>query len=347
MKILHTADIHLVKDNEKRLAVLNYLLQKANELKVEYFIIAGDLFESDADATILRSTIKKIFDTASNKFLIIPGNHDVNSFNAHYDYGANVIQMTERPFGIIELDDLIVCGIPYHNNKFSECIKNIPESCDILICHGTLYDKSFIIQLLDEEEIEYMPIFPQNLENIARYIALGHIHSKSFYKEYKNTKVVYPGSPITLNTKCTEPRCFFYIEIDKTKIKIEKKEITISQYWQTKNFFVFPGVEEKILQEIEIYLKNINKENIMPNIIIQGFIEIGDKNFSDKIFTLKENYRKGFSGFNLNTDRIQSWDRIIQNQMVRRFVDKTDGLSNEVRMKIFEMIFPIFSKIIK
>ena len=47
MKFLHTADLHLKKDEEKRTEILKWLIKKADELNVDYFIIAGDLFESN------------------------------------------------------------------------------------------------------------------------------------------------------------------------------------------------------------------------------------------------------------------------------------------------------------
>jgi DNA repair exonuclease SbcCD nuclease subunit len=207
MKFLHTADLHIKKGEKNRIEILQWLINKAEAMQVDFFIIAGDLFESDTDAIILRQEIKSIFRASSCKFLIIPGNHDLKSYSHDYDYGDNVIQLIETPFEIIELNNLKVCGVPYQNKRFSECIKNIPENIDILTAHGTLYDESFIFSMLDDKETKYMPIYPANLENIARYVAMGHLHSKSIEKRYKNTHVVYPGSPIALDTKCIDKSC--------------------------------------------------------------------------------------------------------------------------------------------
>ena len=92
MKFLHTADIHLKKNDQKRLQIFKWLIEKADQKKIDYFIIAGDLFDSDTDATELRPSLKKIFDRAKTQFLVIPGNHDTGSFGEEYDYGQNVIQ---------------------------------------------------------------------------------------------------------------------------------------------------------------------------------------------------------------------------------------------------------------
>jgi len=346
MNFLHTADLHLKKGEEKRTNVLKWLIKKADELNVDYFIIAGDLFESDTDATILRPELKKIFNSANTIFLIIPGNHDAESFSHDYDYGKNVIQLTQMPFEIIELNGLTICGIPYQNKKFSECVKNIPGEIDILIAHGTLYDSSFIFSMLDDKETEYMPVYPTNLENLARYIAMGHLHSRSIEKDYKNTKVTYPGSPIALDTKCEDKRYFYLINIDKKNLELERIMIDISPYWLRKELFVFPGNEEKILNEIESHLANLDVTNIMPNIIINGFIGEKDKDFKNKIDEIDKKFTKKFENMKITID-VQSWDHIIQNRMVKNFVQKTMELDNSLRIKVFEIAFPIFSDILK
>lgn len=346
MKILHTADIHIRKGDTKWIDVLKWLIDKGTALEIDYFIIAGDLFESDADASVLRSEIKEFFEKAKAKFLIIPGNHDAKSFSHDYDYGKNVIQLTKTPFEIIELDGLTVCGIPYQNKKFSECVKNIPGEIDILIAHGTLYDASFIFSVLDDKETEYMPVYPANLENLARYIAMGHLHSRSIEKNYKNTKVVYPGSPIALDTKCEDKRYFYLINIDKENLKIERIKVDISPYWLRKELFVFPGNEQEILNEIESHLAGLDVVNIMPNIIIHGFIGEKDKDFKNKIDEIDKKFAGKFENMK-TTINIQSWDHIIQNRMVKNFVQKTMELDNRLRIKVFEITFPIFSDILK
>ena len=260
MRFLHTADIHLKKDDKKRLQILEWIIEKTDHEKIDYLIIAGDLFDSDTDANELRPLIKKIFDQAKTKILIIPGNHDKKSFGDDHDYGQNVIQLFKKPFEILEKQNITICAIPYQNKRFSECIKNLPPKIDLLIGHGTLYDESFIFSMLDDEETVYMPIFPGNLENIARYVALGHLHARTIEQKYGKTHVVYPGSPIAIDTKCIEKRSCHIINLEKNKLDIKMLDIDISFYWAKKEFFVFPGNEESTLDNIERYLEELNKE---------------------------------------------------------------------------------------
>jgi len=346
MNFFHTADLHLKKGEEKRIEILKWLIEKAEGLQIDFFIIAGDLFESDTDATILRPGLRKIFDATSIKFLITPGNHDEKSFSERYDYGNNVIQLMQTPFEIIELDGFKICGVPYQNKRFSECIKNIPGDIDILIAHGTLYDESFIFSMLDDKETEYMPIYPTNLENIARYVALGHLHSRNIEKKYKNTNVVYPGSPIALDTKCVDSRFVYFMDIDKKNLKIESIKVEISPYWSESEFFVFPGIENKILEDITSLLLKIDNQNVMPNITVKGFIAEKDKDFNSAISAIDNKFKEKFVEIRINAD-VGSWDKIIQNSMVKNFVEKTKEFDDTLRMKIFEITFPIFSKALK
>lgn len=346
MKILHTADLHLKKEEEKRVEILRWLVNKVNEAKAELFIIAGDLFDSDTDATVLRPVVKKIFEGAKSQVLIIPGNHDENSYRPEYDYGDNVIQLVKKPFEIYAVNNLIIAAVPYQNVQFSNCIKEIPKDIDIIIAHGTLYDQSFIFAMLDDEA-RYMPIFPANLENLSRYAALGHLHARSIKTQYKKTQVVYPGSPIAIDSKCNQERVCMLVEVDKNRLAINALTVDISPYWQQKDFFVFPGIEEKILKDIEQYLKNLDKTKIMPSIDIKGFIGGGDREFASCVSKMKSTFGVGFSDIRIDAGKIQSWDRVIQNPMVKRFVEKTQSLDDKLRLKVFELTLPIFSEVIK
>jgi DNA repair exonuclease SbcCD nuclease subunit len=345
MKILHTADLHLKKGEEQRLEIFTWLIQKAEELAVDYVVIAGDMFDSDTDATILRPQIKKILRAAPLTFLIIPGNHDATSFSKEYDYGNNVIQLVEKPFEIVERDRLTLCGIPYQDRRFNECIKNLPRDIDVVIAHGTLYDESFIYTMLDDEETRYMPMYPPHLENIARYVALGHLHARSIEKRYKNTHVVYPGSPIALDTKCVGERHFYLLSIDKKGLSLKPYRVEVSPFWTKKEFFVFPGIEQNIVNDIESYLNEIDNQQCMPYIIIKGFIAEKDRVFNNSIETIQTSCHEKFVDMRIEIE-VQSWDKIIQNSMVNNFVEKTKKYDDSVRLKIFELTFPIFSKVL-
>jgi len=346
MKLLHTADLHLNKGEEKRLEVFTWLIRKADELKVDYFVVAGDLFDTDADATQLRHDVRKMFESVKCTFLIIPGNHDRRSFGPDYDYGKNVIQLTEVPFQCYEMGGVKFCGVPYQEKKFSECARDVPKDVDVLIAHGTLYDRSFIFSVLEDIETEYMPMYPAHLDGIARYVALGHLHSRNVELRYGATRVVYPGSPAALDTKCTATRYFYMIDIDGQELKASKHRVDVAPSWTEKKFFVFPDVENKIISDIGSFLEGIDESTAMPNIIIRGYTLAREKEFKERIESVAAESCRRFEDFRLQVN-IQSWDLIMSNRMVQRFVSKTKGLDDDVRTKVFEITFPIFDKALR
>ncbi|MEO0142470.1 MAG: metallophosphoesterase [candidate division WOR-3 bacterium] len=340
-RFLHTSDLHLTRDDATRLNVLNWIIEKANELDIDYLIIAGDLFESDTDATVLRPKVKNLLEKINAEVLIIPGNHDEKSYDLKYDYGKNVRQLIEKPYQILDIGPLKICGIPYQNMKFTECIKDLSGGLDLAIVHGTLLDDSFS-QILTAERIEYLPIYPSSLENLARYVAFGHFHTQYLEKNYARTKIVYPGSPIALSTKCASQRVVVYIELDKDKIKVQPLEVEIAPYWQVMEYFVFPEIEASIFSTIEEDIQRLDKR-VMPFIIVKGFISTGEKEFLHRLLKIKDKFAGIFSDFNIVSDEITAWDKILRHTLVKRFVERTQGLPDELRMKIFEIALPVFN----
>jgi len=346
MKILHTADLHLKKDEDAGMEVLARLVGKAGESKVDYCIIAGDLFDSDTDATLMRQRLRNLFDSASCKFLVLPGNHDENSFGPDFDYGRNVIQLAEEPFHLVEIGEIKICGVPYQHKKFSECLKDLPAGIDIMVAHGTIYDPSYIFSLLDDPETEYMPIFPPDLQDIARYVAMGHLHANHVDLTYGNTRAIYPGSPVALGKKCDSERSYTLVEIDRARVEVKRCGVEGAHYWLTREFFVYPDAEESILTDIEEFLEGIDDPRIMPNVVVRGYIGDKEKEYSKSLESVREKFEKKFARLDF-VPSIQSWERVISNPMVKRFLVRTNDLEDSIRMKVFEICLPIFDRILK
>ena len=346
MRFLHTADLHLSKGEDKRFEVFAWLLKKADALNVDYFVVAGDLFDSDSDATLLRQEVRKMCESAKCRFLFLPGNHDTQSFGPEYEYGNNVTQLINRPFQILQSEGLRICGVPYGDSKFSDSAKDMPNDIDVLIAHGTLYDRSFIFSLLEDQETKYMPIFPVDLENIARYVTMGHLHTSSIELHYERTHVVYPGSPIAIDSKCVGPRHFYLLDIDENELQFKKYEVEIAPYWMAREFFVYPEGEKAILDGVQEYLRSLEDMRVMPNITVTGYIGEKEKEYLKLLSDLQQTHAERSPDLRLNAE-IQSWDKLMTNPLIQNFVARTEGLADELRLKIFEITFPIFNKALK
>ncbi len=346
MLILHTADLHLKDKEPARLKILEWIVARANDKQVDAVVIAGDLFDSEADANVLRPETKKIFERTKAEILVLPGNHDANSYNLNYDYGRNVRQLIQKPFTHFTIGKTVFVAIPFQHMKLSECLTALNTGADILIAHGTLYDLS-IVRILREEDVQYMPIYPNDLENLCRVALLGHIHSSFLEMNYNKTKVLYPGAPVALSTKCRTPRRLFLIRMEGKRIETTTMDIEISPYYRDLDYFVFPGNEVIIANNINETLQNISSENVLPHIRVRGYIAENENEFKQKLMAIKQKYDSNFSNIIMEVDNIHSWDRLLKNPFVHRCVEKTVGLSDEVRMKVFELVFPHFSDIVK
>jgi DNA repair exonuclease SbcCD nuclease subunit len=346
MKFIHTADLHLKKDKQNGLKVLQWLCDKADTVQADYIVIAGDLFDTDTDAIQLRQAVKKICDSTNTSFLVIPGNHDLKSFGPDCDYGKRVIPMIDTPFHIVEHNGLTICGVPYQKKKFIECIQGLPENTDVLILHGTIYDETFIFTELDDEETKYMPIFPDQLGNIARYVAMGHLHSRNLEMQYKSTRVVYPGSPVALDTKCKSERVCYLVEIDQRSLSYQHVTVAVSSHYAACDYFVFPGYEEEILTQVDSFITQNLTNNVMPLISIRGFIGESDKLFQKSVHELRERYQDKFTELRITTS-VQTWEKISQHLLVKKFIRKTENIDSRLRMRMYAIVLPIFDKTLK
>lgn len=347
MLILHTADLHLTSKDPSRLEILKWIINKANERRVNFLVIAGDLFDSDTEANILRTEVKKIFGLTEAEILLIPGNHDAESYGPNYEYGSNVKQLINKPFEEFSLNGFKFLAIPFQPIKFSECIADLAEPVDILIAHGTIYDLS-ILQILNQERVEYMPIYQAEIENLCRCALLGHIHSKHIEIQYKKAKVLYSGAPIAISTKCREPRRVLLVDIDDKRLEIIPIDIEIAPYWLELDYFVFPENEEKIISTLKQNIEELSNKNILLEINIHGYIAGSEVEFKTQINQVIKEFGGRFKKFpSVNCDRISSWDRFLKIPFVKKFVEKTSGLEDRLRMKILELTFPHIEEILK
>ncbi len=345
MLILHTADLHLKQKEPSRFKILEWILNKANTTQVDAVVIAGDLFDSDTDANILRHEVRKIFERTNAEIILLPGNHDAEAYSVNYDYGKNVHQLIQKPFTHFTIKNIDFVAIPFQPVKLSECTLDLDKRVDILIAHGTLYDFSIVSQLR-EEDVEYMPIYPDDLENLCRCALLGHIHSSFIDKNYDKTRVLYAGAPVALSKKCHSPRKVILIEMDKHQLNTTIIDVEISPYYVNLTYFVFPGSEEKVISNVDEALRNISDKNVLPSINICGYIAESETEFKKRLTAVTEKYQSNIGEILIEMDNIKYWEGLMKNSFVQRFVEKTAGLSDEVRLKIFELIFPHFSEIV-
>ncbi|PIP12554.1 MAG: serine/threonine protein phosphatase, partial [bacterium (Candidatus Stahlbacteria) CG23_combo_of_CG06-09_8_20_14_all_40_9] len=90
MRILHTADLHLQTEEDSRWDALKTIVRVASNENVDLLIISGDLFDSGIDAESLRPGIRSIFSNTGFDTIIIPGNHDKDSYGEGLYFGDEI-----------------------------------------------------------------------------------------------------------------------------------------------------------------------------------------------------------------------------------------------------------------
>lgn len=134
LKIFHTSDLHLgmkfsnytVKESltQARFNTLENMINKSNELGVDLFIIAGDLFNSTQVAKRDINRTLKILDKFNGAcVLVLPGNHDyddqVIELWREFTKGLSekiILLNKKQPYSLKDYDlDAVVYPAPCHN----------------------------------------------------------------------------------------------------------------------------------------------------------------------------------------------------------------------------------------
>jgi DNA repair protein SbcD/Mre11 len=219
MKILHTADIHLREDRIERWQALQEIIGLCKKESVDAMIISGDLFDADIDAIKLKGKLREIFSSIDHDIYVIPGNHDLKSFEDRAFFGTKikVIRSFEDRY---ETDEAVITGLPFRNIKENETygiLQNISgklddRKCNILLYHGELLDSYYSRQDFGEEgDNRYMPVKLDYFSDLKfDYVLAGHFHTNfnilEFEKQNGSGYFVYPGSPVSITKKETGKR---------------------------------------------------------------------------------------------------------------------------------------------
>ncbi len=277
MKILHTADIHLKEYEDDRWNALLELLNIGNENDVELFIICGDLFDNITFAERLRPEIRTIFSQNKFKIIILPGNHDKDSFKGGRYFGddVSVLGEFEKPY---EYEDVRLWGFPFEQIKGQKFLNKLHQNknrftddkINILLYHGELIDSFFNRNDFgDEGEERYMPVKLSYFRDLnIKYVLAGHFHSKFDVWEFENNQYfVYPGSPISITKKETGIRNVNIFNLGEAPSEYPLK----TPFYDNIVIKCDPFEESNPIDIIKEKLNNID-ENSRISLTIKGYL---------------------------------------------------------------------------
>ncbi len=296
MKFIHMADIHLDSPvatlakipngaNARRLEQREVIREIINYIKqnnIPYFFISGDLYEQEyirkSSIEYLNNLFMKIPNT---KIFITPGNHDPyinNSFYKTFNWNSNV-HIFSNKLEIVQNGNVDIYGYGFNDfymeNSYPHIEVQNVDKINIFITHGNL----------DTGENSDKPYNQLNSKILKEskfdYIALGHIHKKS-YNDYPGQKIVYPGSPISLGFDELGERGFIEGEINEETKKLSLKFIKTSAKTFEEKFLNITSINS-----MENLIETINNLNLDENKFYK-LILIGKHNFEVNISQVQE-----------------------------------------------------------
>jgi DNA repair protein SbcD/Mre11 len=277
MKILHTADIHLREYGADRWKTLQKLIEIGKQEKVEIFVISGDLFDKDIDAENLRPKIREIFSGTGFKIILVPGNHDSESYKSGMYFGEDVFILTNfnEPF---EYKDLRIWGLPFEPIEGDKILSKLrllasnlaTDKRNILLYHGELLDTFFSRRDFgDEGEGRYMPVKLSYFKDLnIDYVLAGHFHSRFDVRKLENGGYfVYPGSPISITERETGQRKINIFEVGNPP----EEYLLDTPHFEEISIEFDPFVEKNPVEVIKERLERIRPEASII-LTIKGFI---------------------------------------------------------------------------
>lgn len=266
MKILHTSDIHLREHGDDRWRALENLIKVGKKKKIEILVISGDLFDKGIDAESLRPKIRKVFSNNGFKIVILPGNHDSESYSGGQFYGKDTIILKDLN-DPLEVGDVRIWGMPFEpvegekilNGLYSISDELTTDKKNVLLYHGELTDAIFSRGDFGEEgERRCMPVKLSYFKGLnIDYVLAGHFHTNFNVWEFERGKYfIYPGSPISITKRETGQRSINLFEVGKPP---EDFLLGTPHYEEVVVEFD-PTKEKKPLKTIEKRLKALRPE---------------------------------------------------------------------------------------
>ena len=275
VKFTHLADVHLGGWRQGPMQDLNFksfqfAIQKSIERKVDFVLMAGDLFDSAyPPIEILKETFSEFRKLKEAKIpvFLIPGSHDYSVSGKSFldvlekaGFCKNVHD-SEDIEGTIMLNPTIHEGIAiygYPGKKSGLEVQDIkriklsdaPGMMRIVMLHTTL-DKVRGVLPIDCVNADELPE--------ADYYALGHIHVDFRYKN-----IVYPGPVFPNNFQELETlhNGTFYIIDTEDEIPWEKIDIKI------KDIEYFDIVVKNTKSATEEIIEEMKKRNIQDKVVL-------------------------------------------------------------------------------
>ena len=249
-RFLHAADIHLdsplhglsrydgVPADEIRSATraaFDNLVQRAIDERVDFVVIAGDLFDGDwrdMGTGLYFARAMGRLDQAGIPVFVLAGNHDAESvISRSVPWPPNVRQFGTRKAETHLLPDL---GVAIHGRSFAT--PAVTEN--LVLAYPEAHDRHFNIGVLHtalagrEGHADYAPCSLEDLRSKRYdYWALGHVHEHEIV--CTDPHVIFPGNTQGRTVRETGPKGAVIVSVeDGVVVSFERMETDVLR-WAT------------------------------------------------------------------------------------------------------------------
>lgn len=350
MKFLHTADVHIgnifdsddiaynILRRKELITTISRMLAYCREYSIQWFFIAGDLYEKHSCSYDEMSQLMDLFEGYKDiQIFIVAGNHDPyddQSWYALLNWPKNVKLFHTNQWEMYQWQNIRIYGRSWktvhmkEDSYFTELPSLDKSFVNIMLLHGDIYDKNSV----------YLPIsVDKYLQSGFEYLALGHIHKKDLGKNYG-----YPGIPEPIKHGQNDRHGFIVGEIKEHRIITEFVPFAMRNYLSFDLVLANESME-KVREKIQGQLRGTAKAEDYVKITLKGYCE--NLNLED----IQDYFAEGFAKFSLISELEKGLvDRSVLNhpyykEFVRRIEAK--GLPKEVeRIAIEEGVLQIMKE---
>lgn len=321
-RILHTADLHLTPDRPERWEALEAILARAEEHEVDAILVAGDFLDRSADSHALRPRVRQVLERAPAPVLILPGNHDLDAYEAGQDWGRRTTPLLERPVGAMELGGARLLAVPFPEERTAFATLGLrlaaladPARPNLLALHGTLVapDTAWILRDTQEDEPgRYFPVSPEALGELpCRYVALGHYHQHRVWAR-PDQLVAYPGSPAPVGPHALGPRCAVLLELGAGEAKLEAIPLAVP-YREVLDRWIHPFDEERSLEDLRSRLLEMADDRCSLRVRLDGVLAgLTEEELRSRIDRLTEELAPRFASLEVSPEGVGLEPRLAE-----------------------------------
>ncbi|MFD1389140.1 exonuclease SbcCD subunit D [Oceanobacillus oncorhynchi subsp. oncorhynchi] len=322
---IHAADLHLdslfkglrhVPANlfkeiqESTFTALNHLVDEAINNKVDFVLLAGDLYDQESQSLKAQIRLRRAFERLADENIAVflsYGNHDFrkgDSFDVEYPGNVYIFpeeSVTCIPFYKNGEAAAAIYGFSYENravyeNKSSEYERTGEEfPFHIAMLHGSVATNT--------EHDSYAPFQLKDLLNKRMdYWALGHIHKRQHL--HTDPPVIYPGNIQGRHRKETGEKGCYLVNLSRHQVKQTFLPLQAIRYEEAQvdiRDCLTPSQAEKIIMRqlpehsvpSLLYLNITARENeaFSPDdILVQELVEVINESLTE-VFPWQYIYR--------------------------------------------------------